>query len=228
MLCFPLLIFGLACGQDPTKTLSKKTQQQVVAAKNDLNFDSLVSSIKNKREAFKAAHKAQSLKDTINNFWVDQISNNLYSCWKGTAWNFNGHTTQPRTGAIACGYFVTTMLVDMDVKINRSKLAICPSSEMMKSLVGAKSIMNLSRLDSKGFHRKVMELGKGVYIIGLDFHTGFIVNDGQEILFIHSCYVQQVGVIKEPVLTSVSLNTSKTKWLISLSRNITFQEKWLR
>lgn len=56
-------------------------------------------------------------------------------------------------------------------------------------------------------------LGKNknqVYIVGLDFHTGFITRENKDIYFIHSNYIRNEGVIKELTKNSKALNASKT------------------
>jgi len=164
----------------------------------------------------------------ISDFWVNAIGNDLYSKWQNTPWDFNGITTKPQQGFIACGYFVTTLLRDMDLSINRIKLSTCASSQMMKSLAPGQPLKNLSCLDYQSFNDKLKDLGKGVYIIGLDFHTGFIVNDGTENWFIHSNYIGRKGVVKESVMNSDALKASKTRWLISLTADKAFIQKWLR
>jgi hypothetical protein len=161
-------------------------------------------------------------------FWVNTISNDLYRYWKNTPWDYNGNTTQPGKEAIACGYFVTTILRDMDLSINRIKLATCVSSQMMKSLTPGQRLKNLSYLSYDSFNDKLKQMGKGVYVIGLDFHTGFIVNDGRENWFIHSNYINRKGVTKEPVMASAALKASGTRWLISLTGDREFLQKWLR
>ena len=49
-----------------------------------------------------------------------------------------------------------------------------------------------------------------VYIVGLDFHTGFITRENQDTYFIHSNYIKNKGVTKELTQTSKALNASKT------------------
>jgi hypothetical protein len=83
-------------------------------------------------------------------------------------------------------------------------------------------------MDYRSFNDKLTELGKGVYIIGLDFHTGFIVNDGKENWFIHSNYIGRKGVTKEAIMNSDALKASKTRWLISLTNDKSFLERWLK
>lgn len=71
------------------------------------------------------------------------------------------------------------------------------------------------------------QLEKGVYIIGLDIHTGFIIHDGTTAYFLHSYYVKNIGVVKEPVDASNALKQSVTKWVISLTGDTLFMENWL-
>ena len=49
-----------------------------------------------------------------------------------------------------------------------------------------------------------------VYIVGLDFHTGFITRENKDTYFIHSSYIENKGVVKEKTETSQALNASKT------------------
>ncbi|MEO6719966.1 MAG: hypothetical protein ABIN67_06350 [Ferruginibacter sp.] len=177
--------------------------------------------------SFEALAKNGAL-DSITDFWVGTISDDLYESWQNTPWDFNGTTRVPQRGAIACGYFVTTILKDMSLPIQVQKLAVCPSSEMMKSLFPLQKIKNLSYLDYAEFNDNLKRLSKGVYIIGLDFHTGFIVNDGKENWFIHSNYIMRKGVTKEAVLISAALRSSKTRWLISLTGDKDFLYRWLK
>ena len=65
---------------------------------------------------------------------ITYFSDSLFVCWYGTGWDFNGTTTTPRDGNIACGYFVTTLIRDAGFDIQRTKLAQCASSTMINTL----------------------------------------------------------------------------------------------
>ena len=231
LLCFCFL----SCNQIKNK---RQQNQLSVAIPGDSlfvqSYQKIKDSIAAKRKEFSIKYpSANSLNhknavEEISNYWINVISNELYSKWKNTPWDFNGTTTQPQHGAIACGYFVNSLLQDMDLKINRTKLSVCAASQMMKTLTPQQRIINLSYLSYDSFNDKLKEYGKGVYIIGLDFHTGFIVNDGIETWFIHSNYIGRKGVTKEPVLNSAALRSSKTRWLISLTNDKDFIERWLK
>jgi hypothetical protein len=189
--------------------LSNNEKQQVqFAAQYDSvlvkSYTEIKDDIAAKRKQFAAKYSSitVSAQAEISDYWVNAISNELYIKWQNTPWDFNGITTEPQQGTIACGYFVTTILRDMDLRLNRIKLSTCASSEMMKSLTPMQKIKNLSYLSYPDFNATVRRFGKGVYIAGLDFHTGFIVNDGTENWFIHSNYIGRKGVTKETVLNS--------------------------
>jgi hypothetical protein len=194
------------------------------------SYDKIKENIAIKRKEFAIKYPSlnHSSQTEICDYWVTAIGEDLYNQWQGTPWDFNGTTTRPQQGAIACGYFVTTLLQDMDLQINRVQLSVCASSQMMKRLTPHQKIRNLSYLAYADFSNTLKESGKGVYIIGLDFHTGFIVNDGTENWFIHSNYIGRKGVTKEPVMSSAALQASKTRWLISLTDDQDFLERWLK
>lgn len=158
--------------------------------------------------------------------WLINL-NRLYEQWSGTSWDFNGTSTEPGTGPIACGYFVTTLLKDMGYPVNRVKLATCASSEMMQTLTPGQRFIRLNNLSLTAFTDSLQRLKKGVYIIGLDFHTGFIVNKGSNAWFIHSNYINRKGVMKEEVGNSAALKASKTRWLVCLTGDRKFIAKWL-
>jgi hypothetical protein len=170
----------------------------------------------------------QKVNNEITDFWILNMSNRLYKHWTGTPWDFNGTTLIPHEGAIACGFFVTTLLQDMDVNLNRTKLSICAASEMMQKLVPHQKIKKLNSLSYDAFCDTLKTFGKGIYIVGLDFHVGFIVNDGYHVWFIHSNYINRQGVTKETVQNSLALQASKTRWLVNLTNDQEFIERWLK
>src|ERR1700748_3437814 len=42
----------------------------------------------------------------IRNYLFKLVDEDIYNYWAGTPWDFYGTTRQPKTGSIACGYFV--------------------------------------------------------------------------------------------------------------------------
>ena len=141
--------------------------------------------------------------------FLNYIRDTLFTCWLGTPWDFNGTTEEPNIGKIACGYFVTTLLRDMGVAINRIKHAHCASEEMILAVCLKNSIHRFSNENITTLIEKINE--PGLYVVGLDFHTGFILNDGSETYFIHANYIGNKVVVKEIAAKSSVLAGSKYK-----------------
>jgi hypothetical protein len=155
------------------------------------------------------------------------VAETIIPGWIGTAWDFNGTSEKPQKGTIACGYFVTTVLRDAGLNLARIKLAQCASEQMITSLVQSKYIHRFSHVTMKDFIQSIKEQGYGLYIVGLDNHTGFIYNDGNEIFFIHSTFIATRNVQKEYAATSWILEKSKYKVLGKISTDEKVLERWM-
>jgi hypothetical protein len=152
----------------------------------------------------------------------------VFPYWYGTKWDFNGTTETPNEGSIACGYFVTTVLRDMGAPIKRAKMAQCASEEMIRSLVSKKNIHHLSGLKKEELEKKLKKLGEGLYVIGLDNHTGFISVSGDGSYFIHSSGRYPFQVVKEQVVESKVLSKSRYKVVGKLTSDDGFLKSWVK
>lgn len=135
--------------------------------------------------------------------------------WIGTKWDFNGTTREPKKGAIACGYFVTTVLSDFGLKLERVYLAQQASSVMIKQLcepTSVKYFASVQKVKDYVLARSEQE----VYIVGLDFHTGFVIRDGKDVYFFHSSYVDKEGVVKEKLEESAAFGNSESYMIGSI------------
>lgn len=229
---FPFLLLITSC-QESAKNFQKESEVTRSIKVNELDYSELKRSIDRNRVNFKLSFFSanvstrQVILKKAKDYLVQTIGDDLYKQWQGTRWDFNGTTSKPKEGTIACGYFVNTLLQDAGYKVNRTKLSICPSLTMMKTLTSSESIQNLSRLTYDNFVRQIKNYGKGLFLVGLDFHTGFIVNDGTNCWFLHSNYIQQEGVIKERLTESLALKSSKTRYLTCLTDSKKFLLHWL-
>lgn len=146
-------------------------------------------------------------RDQKSSYLFRFINNDVPRYWHGTPWSFAGISREPRKGSIACGYFVTNTLSDYGFNLTRTFLAQQASSVMIKKLCTD------IRYFTKRQELETYILGKKknkVYIVGLDFHTGYITRENKDIYFIHSNYIRKEGVIKELTKNSKALNASKT------------------
>lgn len=185
-----------------------KAAKEVVRSKNVVNKPAYVCNYPQQKEKCRLLYEEYQqsgnavLKDSLTSF----ITDSLLPCWYGTPWDFNGTTETPGQGKIACGYFVTTVLRDAGMKINRVKMAQCASEQLVKT-----TCTDLKRYSNKpigDFVNDILSKGYGLYIVGLDNHTGFIFNDGKEVWFIHSGVYPPACALKEKAISSVTLINS--------------------
>lgn len=152
----------------------------------------------------------------------------LFEFWYGTPWDFYGTTETPGQGKIACGYFVTTVLRDLGLKVQRAKLAQQASENIIRSLTTEGYIKRYRLKSISDFVEDVRKDGPGIYIVGLDVHVGFVVNVDDEVYFVHSSYMDPLYVVKEKALESKILAASKYRVLGKISADDELILKWLR
>lgn len=158
---------------------------------------------------------------------IRSIYSEIFPFWYGTSWDFNGTTEVPRQGKIACGYFVSTVLRDAGWRVQRVQLAQQASENIILSLTAEPYIKRFRRIPIGDFVNAVKEWGPGIYVVGLDIHTGFIVNSGDEVYFVHSSYVDPFMVVKETALDSKILQTSAYRVLGRITADDEFIQSWL-
>lgn len=160
--------------------------------------------------------------------FVASIDKEIFPFWDGTDWDFYGTTEQPGKGKIACGYFVTTVLRDAGVRVNRVSLAQQASENIIKSLTSEPHIRRFRNASIKNFVAEIRQTGGGLYVVGLDFHVGFILHDNAEVYFIHSSYVEPSEVIREKAVESTVLANSKYRVVGNISGDDQLLIKWLK
>ena len=158
---------------------------------------------------------------------TQSISVDIFPYWYGTAWDFNGTTETPGKGKIACGYFVSTVLRDAGLKVQRVKLAQQASENIILSLTTAPHIKRFRRTPINDFVDAVSKWGPGLYVVGLDIHTGFIVNIGGDVYFIHSSYVEPYAVVRENARESKILAASQYRVIGKVSADDQLIVNWL-
>jgi hypothetical protein len=150
-------------------------------------------------------HKKKKLLVTQRKL-ISYLTDSLLPCWYGTPWDYNGTTEIPGQGKIACGYFVTTTLRDAGMKINRVKMAQCVSQNLLYDL--CTNFKKFSNKSLEYFVKEIEKSGYGLYIVGLDNHTGYIYHDGKEVWFIHSGVLPPRCTLKEKAIESETLRRS--------------------
>ncbi len=170
----------------------------------------------------------QLIIDAGRKYIISVIADSLIPCWYGTPWDFYGQTQKPNQGSIACGYFVSTILKHAGFQVERTLLAQQASELIIKSLTSEKYIKRFSNIVITDFIEKIKNAGAGLFIVGLDYHTGFLYNDGSGIYFLHSAYLEPLCVVRESALKSVILSASAYRVTGKITDDDALIRKWLK
>lgn len=222
------LIFLTSCysstkeNTDDTKAKSAPHEIEVVEEKP---YDELRSETLARREEYKQIYKdskndkvkQDSILTDAQKYLLDQAAN-YFMAWHGTQWDFNGHTETPRSGKIACGFFVTTTLRDMGFRIPRIKWGQQHADYVVKKL--SNDIKRFKNVPIQDIVDYIDSKGEGLYIVGLDSHVGYIYNHNGWMRFVHSnYYLPRIGVMSEEMAGNNPLNTSTIKVIGKLFDN---------
>lgn len=214
-LCLFACLLLFACRQELNmKPSAKKTlgEADISFKRPSQNYISYADSIRTELQKLQGSKYTSAIQKLIYHSIADDMP--LY--WNGTKWDFNGTTRTPGHGSIACGYFLTTVLSDLGLKVQRSWLAQQPSSVLIKA-----TCSNINRYtDLKGLKKYLATIPRlSICIVGLDFHTGFIVKADTNSYFFHSNYINKNGVVKELIDESRALKASKSFMIGDLTGN---------
>lgn len=150
----------------------------------------------------------------------------LMMCWLGTPWDYNGTASTPGDGKVACGYFVSTVMRDAGFKVQRIKLAQQPSQNILRTFLPRDQLQIIVGADYHQFMQSIREGEPGIYIIGLDRHVGFLVNNAKGLKFIHSGG-ELHRVVAESELKATSIKDSNYRVIGNLTHNKDLIKRWL-
>jgi hypothetical protein len=207
-------IILMACQWD------KNPSAGTIVSKDPANYEAFKTSVTKHKAGLSGKPYSE-----VSDYFFHLVNDSIPAYWNGTPWDFHGMTRTPQNGEIACGYFVTNTLADLGLKIERVKLAQCASGEMIKKL--CTDIHTFSGIKNfEAYMAKQPE--NSVFIIGLDFHTGYVVKDATGSYFLHSNYINREGVIKEKIADSKALSKNKFFMIGSLTENKKRLEEWVK
>jgi hypothetical protein len=147
--------------------------------------------------------------------------------WLGTRWGLGlPQTREPQVGKINCGTFVGTVLRDAGFNVKVKKLQRQPSQLIIRSFVAGKRVRKFSNKKMEDFLASVREMGPGLFIIGLDFHVGFLVQTDDDLRFIHASFETET-VVNEAAATAMPITSSRYRVVGKLLTNKNL-ESWLR
>jgi len=182
-------------------------------------YKSLLEKIDIKHQDIYTAYQRsdQAGKDSLiivsRKYLYSSIINEVFPLWYGTPWDFNGTSRTPRQGNIACGYFVTNVLTDLGFKIPRVRWAQSASEVFIKRLAD-RHLRRFTNASISTIEDQLKTWGDGIYLVGLDNHTGFITVQRDKLRFVHSNYYKaHIGVMAETLHSDNPLNNSNYRVL---------------
>jgi hypothetical protein len=185
-------------------------------------YQQCLERIHHSRDSLNAVRKStenDTLIKSAQNLLVRFIDDEIFPYWYYTPWNFYGTTQVPKSGTIACGYFVTTVLRDVGFDIPRVKWAQLPSEGII-----LKFCREIKRFHDRPVSEVIDYIKKkpdAVYVVGLDCHVGFIVKYQGKIQFVHSNYYHpEIGVMSENLDSENPLRDSKYRVVGKVSDSV--------
>jgi hypothetical protein len=162
---------------------------------------------------------------TASDYLYGILKDSIFPAWYGTVWDFNGITNQPKVNEIACGYFVSTTLKHVGFRLNRYKLAQQAAAVIIQKLVGANNLHWYNNFET--LEAEIKQNGNHIYVLGLDYHVGFLVVENYEVYFVHSDFYEG-KVLKELALSSPSILGSERFALGQITHNNNLIKKWIQ
>ncbi len=176
--------------------------------------------------AIKSLQEKDLYLDSICVVFTSKLLNEIIPYWYGTEWDFDGHTSTPKNGKIACGYFVSTTLYHMGLKLNRYKLAQQDPLHEAKSIAMADQNLTTYHVDDQNTMLEMLkEISDGLYFVGLDYHVGYLYKKDNVNYFIHSNFIEDKVMI-ELAESSLAFN-SEMYYLSRISKNRELMVKWI-
>jgi len=134
----------------------------------------------------------------------------MIEAWVGTPYDFFGISDEPGKGGIACGFFVSTVLEHAGFDVQRLALGEQASEHIVQTLVAEDGIERFHHVAPATVVQRAVAQGPGIYLVGLDTHTGFIVHDQRSVRFCHATSRRAKSVVCEPARESPSLASDYT------------------
>jgi len=160
-------------------------------------------------ERWRSTDRRDAVREEAREALFVALTDELIPAWLGTDWDFNGLSETPGAGAIACGSFVSTVLEHGGLRVERVYMALQASEHIVRTFAPKEQVWTRwnGSVDETIAH--VEGKGRGLYAVGLSFHTGLLVHDGEEVRFCHSAYYGGVEVVCEPAASSRGLADSR-------------------
>ena len=187
-------------------------------------YDKVLRRIEDQRETLNLVEDSAERVRKASDLLLSSLADSIFPAWYGTPWDFNGISNVPGKGEIACGYFVSTTLKHIGFNLNRYKVAQQAASVIVETICGRANVNSYKTKEAAILHCR--KEGKGLFIVGLSNHVGYLLCDGKGVYFIHSDYVSD-SVKRELAVTSEAFNASSVFVVGYITENNHLINGWL-
>lgn len=198
--------------------------------RDSLSYDEVKIGIVALREVLRQNYKNGNIGlDSVGAVFADHLANRIIPYWYDTEWSFEGHTAVPRRGKIACGYFISTTLRDMGLRLNRYKMAQKGPLEEAK-YISSGTLVKSFRSTSSEDAIEILDAmtSNGIYFIGFDKgHVGYLLKQRETLYLVHSNYLFPATVAIEPLESSKVFQSFQKFHVVPISNNHKLLERWL-
>lgn len=243
LLLFTIMAWGCGQqGQENQKAIIEETPIKELVSKNEvielslndfeIKDDSTKSyqSVKEEIEKLRTNLLAQELStDSLSQLFKTSLLNKIIPFWEGTKWSFEGHTSTPQKGEIACGYFISTTLKHAGINVNRYRLAQQSPINEAKSLACDINLLTVNGYTTEeNINTIKQQLKDGIHFIGFSsMHVGFLLKENDQLYLIHSNFYDNEGVIIERAESSLVFGTTLEFHIAELSTNEALLKHWV-
>lgn len=154
--------------------------------------------------------------------FYNTMVDSIFPDWMGTKWDFNGISNTPKKGEIACGYFVSTTLKHIGFNLNRYHLAQQAASVIINAICKP----TFTYTNQNELFNTLLKAGNNkLYVLGLDYHVGFLAVENGIVYFIHSDYVNG-KVVRERANQSTAFHSTQAYVVGELTNNSDLFKQW--
>jgi hypothetical protein len=186
--------------------------------------------------AARGARARAAIRDEARRFVVATLVSQIFPAWMGMPSGGGPQATAslPHEPGmyISCSYFLTAALQNAGLVLeSRTRFAQAPAAWIERALLPpGGQIHRYGNLSPAELEARLVGLGEGLYVVGLNIHVGFIVVGGGHAFFVHSSYTPPGTVVNEPVASSMAIALSRRAgyWVSPLFQDDRIVEMWLR
>ncbi len=179
-----------------------------------------------------------AVRDEARDYFVGAITREIFPEWMGTPWTMAGMQEGLRPDAsvpgerghgVSCSWFVVSALRNAGLRFAGPSRFAGTIAVHLEHSVAPGQIKRFWNTTPDQLERKLVALGPGLWVIGLNCHIGFVHVTSDHAWFVHSSYVEPYAVVREAVSTSeaIALSEDRGYVLAPLFRDRRLVEHWL-